>query len=78
MATTKGKIAPFTPMEVPTSLRVVGIKSATNIMKGIERKKLISLSSSWKTGWLSSMPPFCVTIRMTPKNTPKPAENSAE
>ncbi len=71
VATTSGKTAPVTPMDVPTRLRVV-------LMNGMERKTLMTLSSVWNTGGHSRMPPFWVTTSSTPKRMPKPALMSEE
>lgn len=43
---TSGKIAPFVPMEVPMTTRVSGSSSAIRMTNGIERKTLMTLSST--------------------------------
>jgi hypothetical protein len=75
---TRGRIAPFVPIAVPTTKRVSGIRAARSMIKGIDLKKLIILSNIVNTGWFARIPDGAVVTRSTPKKMPKQNEIEPE
>ena len=70
----KGKIAPFVPMAVPTTIRVSGIRAVRRITNGIERKIFTSLSKILKTTLFFKTPFGAVAVRTIPKKSPNTME----
>ena len=65
-----GTMAPATPIAVPTSARVKGIRKIRRIRKGIARKKLISAFRTVYGIFRGRMPSLFQTVSSVPRNKP--------
>lgn len=71
MKTTRGTIAADVPTVVCTMARVKGRIATMRMMKGMERKTLITGFRTALTTRLARMPPSRVTTRATPRTKPR-------
>ena len=67
---TSGKMMERVPMAVPITARVTGKSMASMIMKGMERRKLISTPSTELNPGEGMMPSRRVTTSSTPSGRP--------
>jgi hypothetical protein len=61
-------------MAVPAIILVKGIRSASRIMNGMVLNMFTVLSKTEERTAFSRMPPFLVTVRVIPINSPKTSD----
>ena len=68
--TTRGTMAPLTPILVPATSLVKGMMATIRMIKGTERPMLTIQPKIWFTVLLGRMPWGWVTVRATPSGSP--------
>ncbi len=70
VATTRGGMTPTTPVEVPTSACVAGMRAMSKMMNGRERPMLTTQPKTALSAGTGRRPPGAVRCKITPSTVP--------